>query len=74
MLKMLGYGLQADKKTLTVKLSHPDRDAQFEHINTQTLKAVAEGNPVLSIDAKKRRKILEILKTMDKPINNIEHL
>lgn len=57
MLKMLGYGLQADKKTLTVKPSHPDRDLQFEHINTQTLKAVAEGNPVLSIDAKKKENI-----------------
>jgi len=57
MLKQIGYGLQADKKTLTVKPSHPDRDAQFEHINTQTLKAIAEGNPVLSIDAKKKENI-----------------
>jgi hypothetical protein len=57
MLKMLGYGLQADKKTLTVKPSHPDRDAQFEHINSETQKAVAAGNPVLSIDAKKKENI-----------------
>jgi len=57
MLKMLGYGLQADKKTLTVKPSHPDRDAQFEHINSETKKAVAAGNPVLSIDAKKKENI-----------------
>ena len=57
MLKMLGYGLQADKKTLTVKPSHTDRDAQFEHINSETTKAVAEGNPVLSIDAKKKENI-----------------
>jgi hypothetical protein len=57
MLRMLGYGLQADKKTLTVKPSHPDRDAQFEHINNEARKAVAAGNPVLSIDAKKKENI-----------------
>jgi hypothetical protein len=56
-LKMLGYGLQADKKTLTVKPSHVDRDTQFEHINSETKKAVAAGNPVLSIDAKKKENI-----------------
>ena len=57
MLRMIGYGLQADKKTLTVKPPHADRDAQFEHINTETKKAVAAGNPVLSIDAKKKENI-----------------
>lgn len=57
MLKILGYGLQADKKTLTVKPSHPDRDAQFEYINEETKKAVAAGKPVLSIDAKKKENI-----------------
>lgn len=57
MLRILGYGLQADKKTLTVKPPHADRDAQFEHINSETKKAVAEGNPVLSIDAKKKENI-----------------
>jgi hypothetical protein len=57
MLKNLGYGLQANKKTLTVEPSHPDRDGQFEHINKQTLKAITAGNPVLSIDAKKKEKL-----------------
>jgi hypothetical protein len=57
MLSQLGYGLQADKKTLTVKPSHPDRDAQFEHINNEAKKAVASGNPVISIDAKKKEKV-----------------
>jgi hypothetical protein len=57
LLKRLGYGLQADKKTLTAKPSHSDRDAQFEHINDEAKKAVANGNPVLSIDAKKKEKI-----------------
>jgi hypothetical protein len=57
MLRKLGYGLQADKKTLTVKPSHADRDAQFEHINAEAKQAVAEGNPVISIDAKKKENI-----------------
>jgi transposase len=57
LLSQLGYGLQADKKTLTAKPSHPDRDAQFEHINNEAKKAVAAGNPVLSIDAKKKENI-----------------
>jgi len=57
LLKKLGYGLQADKKTLTVTPSHPDRDKQFEHINTEIIKAAEAGKPVLSIDAKKKEKV-----------------
>jgi hypothetical protein len=57
MLRMIGYGLQADKKTLTIKPAHADRDTQFEYINSETKKAVASGNPVLSIDAKKKENI-----------------
>jgi len=57
MLKMLGYGLQADKKTLTVTPSHADRDIQFEHINNETKRAVSSGNPVISVDAKKKENI-----------------
>jgi hypothetical protein len=45
------------QKTLTVKSSHPDRDAQFEHINEEAKKAVACGCPVLSIDAKKKENL-----------------
>jgi hypothetical protein len=57
LLKQQGYGLQADKKALTITASHPDRDAQFEHINDESKRAVAEGNPVISIDAKKKEKV-----------------
>jgi len=57
LLKKLGYSLQANKKTLTTTKSHPDRDKQFEHINTETKKATEAGNPVLSIDAKKKEKV-----------------
>jgi hypothetical protein len=57
MLKMLGYGLQADKKALTAGQSHVDRDAQFEYINEQCKLANARGIPVISIDAKKKENI-----------------
>ena len=57
MLKILGYGLQADKKTLTVTESHADRDAQFEYINKQCIQANAKGIPVISVDAKKKENI-----------------
>ena len=57
LLKKLGYGLQAVKKTLTVTPSHPDRDEQFEYINAEAKKAHSAGNPVISIDAKKKEKI-----------------
>ena len=57
LLERLGYGLQADKKTLTVNPSHPDRNAQFEYINGEALKALKGGNPVISIDSKKKENI-----------------
>jgi hypothetical protein len=38
MLKRLGYGLQADKKTLTVTVLHKDRNTPFEHIATGNTK------------------------------------
>jgi hypothetical protein len=57
MLKMLGYGLQADKKTLTATPPHKDRNAQFEHINAVCKAAAANGSPVVSIDAKKKELI-----------------
>jgi len=57
MLKKLGYSLQANKKTLTKTKSHPDRNKQFEHISAETTKAIEAGNPVLSIDAKKKEKV-----------------
>jgi hypothetical protein len=55
MLNMRGYGLQADKKTLTVTAPYKDRDAQFEPINKECKKAAAKGEPVLSIAARKKR-------------------
>ncbi|MCA1699010.1 MAG: ISAzo13 family transposase [Actinobacteria bacterium] len=49
----LGFSLQGARKTLEGR-QHPDRDAQFEHINTTVAAAVAAGQPAISIDTKKK--------------------
>lgn len=49
----LGYSLQANRKTLEGS-SHPDRDAQFEHINRQAQEYFATSDPVISVDTKKK--------------------
>jgi hypothetical protein len=53
LLKAKGYSLQANKKTRE-GAQHPDRDAQFEHINETVSATIAAGEPVISVDAKKR--------------------
>jgi len=53
LLKAKGYSLQANKKTRE-GAQHPDRDAQFAHINETVSAAIAAGEPVISVDAKKR--------------------
>ena len=53
LLQDLGYSLQANRKTREGK-QHPDRDAQFEYINKKVRSFQRRGEPVLSVDAKKR--------------------
>ena len=53
LLKAKGYSLQANKKTRE-GAQHPDRDAQFAHINQTVSEALTAGEPVISVDAKKR--------------------
>jgi Rhodopirellula transposase DDE domain len=53
LLHYLGYSLQANRKTREVT-SHPDRNAQFEFINAQVLAFQKRGQPVVSVDAKKK--------------------
>lgn len=53
LLKELGYSLQANRKRLEGS-QHPDRNAQFEHIN-EVLRQQAEANqPAISVDTKKK--------------------
>src|ERR1035437_946855 len=54
----LGFSLQAARKTLEGK-QHPDRDAQFRHINDQVSGAIAAGQPAISIDTKKKELVGE---------------
>ena len=56
LLHDLHYSLQANRKTKEGR-SHPDRDAQFEHINTQVRAFQTRGQPVVSVDAKKKELI-----------------
>jgi transposase len=48
-----GYSLQANRKTREGG-DHPDRNAQFEHLNAQAEAFLAAGEPVVSVDAKKK--------------------
>ncbi len=53
LLQDLGYSLQGNRKT-EEGAAHPDRDAQFRHINAEVRRALAHGTPVLSVDTKKK--------------------
>ena len=53
LLKELGYSLQANRKRLE-GAQHPDRNAQFEHINETIRHQLAAGEPVISVDTKKK--------------------
>jgi len=53
LLTDLGYSLQGTRKTQEGSV-HPDRDAQFHYINTQVKAFQKAGQPVISVDAKKK--------------------
>jgi len=56
-LKNMGYSKQANKKMLQVGEPHPDRNAQFEYINDMAKEFIAAGEPVISVDTKKKELI-----------------
>ena len=53
LLRQQGYSLQSNRKT-NEGGKHPDRNAQFEHINALVQSFHQRGNPVISVDAKKK--------------------
>jgi hypothetical protein len=53
LLYAAGYSLQANRKTREGK-DHPDRNAQFEYISQQVQRVQKRGQPVVSIDTKKK--------------------
>jgi hypothetical protein len=56
LLREAGYSLQANRKTRE-GTSHPDRNAQFEYINASVQRFLKRGQPVISVDAKKKEKV-----------------
>ena len=53
MLDALGYSMQSNRKS-NEGASHPDRDAQFQFISDAVASAMADGQPAISIDTKKK--------------------
>ena len=53
LLRGMNYSLQSNRK-MEEGEDHPDRDAQFRYINKQVRKAVCQGDPVISVDTKKK--------------------
>ena len=53
LLRSNGYSLQGNRKTEEGN-DHPDRDLQFRHINEQVRQALKSGQPVISVDTKKK--------------------
>lgn len=59
LLRQLKHRLHALRKT-TKRASHPDRDAQFHHIGATVSAFQARGQPVVSVDAKKKELVLAV--------------
>lgn len=53
----LGYSLQANMKTLEEGSGHPDRDQQFHNLNAKVRSFWKQGEPVISVDTKKKELI-----------------
>jgi len=53
LLRQMDFSLQSNRK-MEEGEDHPDRDAQFRHINGIVRRALAEGSPVISVDTKKK--------------------
>jgi len=56
-LDLMGYSKQSNQKMLQVGEPHPNRNAQFEHINKTAAEYLALGEPVISVDTKKKESI-----------------
>ena len=53
LLRRIGYSSQLNRKKVEGN-QHPDRNAQFEHINESIRRQLAAGNPAISVDTKKK--------------------
>ena len=57
LLEQMGFSLQINQKMLQVGTQSPDRDAQFQHINDTVKSYICVGNPVISVDCKKKENV-----------------
>jgi len=56
-LESMGYSKQQNRKMLQIGEPHPDRNAQFEHINRTAAGYIEIGVPVISVDTKKKESV-----------------
>ena len=56
-LESMRYSKQANQKMPQAGETHPDRNAQFEHINATAAEYIETGDPVISVDTKKKENI-----------------
>jgi hypothetical protein len=56
LLRERGYSLQANAKTME-GAQHADRDAQFGYLNDRATDHLAAGDPVISVDTKRRKRV-----------------
>lgn len=54
LLRKLGYSPKANVRRKEAKVSPPEREAQFDHIEAQKQEHLAAGEPVISVDSKKK--------------------
>ena len=59
LLRELGHSCQANRKTQE-GTNHPDRDAQFAHLNTAVQAAMAAGEPAISVDSKTKELVGDV--------------
>jgi hypothetical protein len=57
LLRKMDYSLHVNSKQLEARSNHPDRDAQFAHIAEQVATFEAAGQPIISVDTKKKELI-----------------
>jgi hypothetical protein len=57
LLAEMGYSLQANLRTLEEGANHPHRDEQFHYLNNQVRRFLRRGEPVVSVDTKKKELI-----------------
>src|ERR1700694_1127 len=57
LLRKLDYSLRVNSKQLEARSNHPDRDVQFTHIDEQIATFKGAGQPIISVDSKKKELI-----------------